>query len=307
MAAAADIYAAPAVLVDTLHDQLYRGDIVRFRTLPAMRTLADHARAFVEQHLAPHDPERIHAALDRVALAETLDAVQRAFSNDAQAKNLWRALFEVVGLQADDVARDRLLLRFQPPVPADNQPHSARSTATVGFHRDSWGTNLAAQVNWWAPVWPITSGRTFAFLPELFDRPIPNDSADFDLAEVMARRRTGSASADRGRMAPRPLVPIDAAQGTPVLIAPGEIIAFSAQHAHVGVENRTGLTRISLETRTVRISDHLAGRGAPNVDGRARWIAYALFRRLSDGRPLADVLGVSPLMPFGEGPTVSGI
>ena len=301
MVAESDIYAAPAAEVGALHEQLYRGEIVRFSDVPAMRALAAYARGFAEERLAPHDPIRIHEALDRQALAEALDAVQRGFSNDAEAKRLWRALFAALGLDPDDTARDRLLIRFQPPVPEDGEPHRARSTATVGFHRDSWGTNLYAQVNWWAPVWPITAGRTFAFLPALFDQPIPNDSADFDLAEVMARRRSGTASSDRGRMAPRPLAPIDPAQGTPVLINPGEIIAFSAQHAHVGVVNRTGLTRISLETRTLRISDHRVGRGAPNVDGRARWTAYGLFRRLSDGRPLAELLGVPALEPFRAG------
>src|SRR5690606_24659987 len=145
---------------------------------------------------------------------------------------------------------------------------------------------------------PISAGRTFAFLPKLFDRVLPNDSADFDLAAVMAHVRAADPTAERPKMAPRPLDPIDPSEGEPVVIAPGEIIAFAAQHAHVGVPNRTDLTRISLETRTVRLADHRAGRGAPNVDGRARWIAYTLFRRLSDGAPMADILGVKPLEPF---------
>jgi hypothetical protein len=292
------MYTAPPPDIDALHDALFAGAIVRFEALAAMRDLMGFARAFAEERLAPHDPVRIHEALDRQALAETLSAVQRAFANAPEAKRLWRALFEAIGFDPETTARDRLMLRFQPPIPADGEAHRARSTATVGFHRDSWGTNLPAQVNWWAPVWPITAGRTFAFLPELFDRPLANDSAGFDLARVMAFNRAADPGADRPRMSPRPLEEIDPALGRPVVIAPGEIIAFSAQHAHVGVPNHTGLTRISLETRTLRFADVAAGRGAPNVDGRALWVAYALFRRLSDGKPLADVLGVKPLEPF---------
>jgi len=298
MAGSQDLFAAPPSDVSALHEALYAGQILRFADRPAMQALAGFARAFVEERLAPHDPVRIHEVLDKQALAQSLDEIQRAFSNAAEAKRLWRALFEEVGLDPEDTARDRLLIRFQPPIPPGGEPHRARSTATVGFHRDSWGTNLYAQVNWWAPVWPITAGRTFAFLPALFDRPIPNDSADFDLAEVMARVRAAGPAADRGRMAPRPLDPIDPALGQPVVIAPGEIIAFSAQHAHVGVPNRTDLTRISLETRTLRIGDHRSGRGAHNVDGRARWVAYGLFRRMSDGQRLADVLNLRALEPF---------
>jgi hypothetical protein len=102
-------------------------------------------------------------------------------------------------------------------------------------------------------------------------------------------------------MAPRPIEQIDPALGQPVVIEPGEIIAFAAQHAHVGVPNRTDYTRISLETRTLRLADHRAGRGAPNVDGRARWIAYSLFRGIADGTPLTQLLGVEPLEPFVPG------
>ena len=292
------LYSPPPRDIEALHDELYAGAIIRFGDLAAMQHLVAHARRFVEDRLAPHGPVHIHEALDREALAIALAEVQRAFSRDDEAKRLWRALFEEAEFDPEDTARDRLLIRFQPPVPAEGGPHRARSTGTVGFHRDSWGTNLYAQVNWWAPVYPITHERTFAFLPALFDQPIPNDSADFDLAEVMARGRETGPAGDRGKMAPAPLPGSSVAAGEPVVIEPGEVIAFSAQHAHVGVPNRGALTRISLETRTLRLGDLQAGRGAPNVDGKAKWIAHGLFRRLSDSEPLTEVLGVPPLVPF---------
>lgn len=295
------MYSDPPPTIDALHEALFTGAIVRFRDLPEMRALARFAQAFLTDALAPHDPVTIHRHYDRDALATRLDAAQRAFSNAPEAKALWRALFEGIGFDPHETARDRLLLRFQPPIPDDGEAHRARSTATVGFHRDSWGTNLYAQVNWWAPVFPISAGRTFAFLPELFDRELPNDSAEFDLAAVMAHNRKADPTAELPKMAPRPLQKIDPARGQPVVIAPGEIIGFAAQHAHVGVPNHTAFTRISLETRTLRLADHQAGRGAPNVDGRAPWIAYSLFRSVADGTPLTDLLGVKPLEPFVPG------
>jgi hypothetical protein len=296
------MYSTPPANIDTLHEALFSGAILRFSGLAEMQALTAHAEAFARDHLAPHDPTLIHAHLDRAALADTLNGVQRAFSNDPQAKALWSALFAALGFDPDDTVRDRLIMRFQPPIPAEGGPHRARSTATVGFHRDSWGTNLYAQVNWWAPVFPIDAGRTFAFLPALFDTPLPNDSQEFDLAAIMAHNRTAPVTADRKQMAPRPLEPIDPALGQPVLLDPGEIIAFSAQHAHVGVPNRTDRTRISIETRTLRLADQRAGRGAPNVDGSARWVAYGMFRRLSDGVPLTQALGVQALESFAGGP-----
>jgi len=106
---------------------------------------------------------------------------------------------------------------------------------------------------------------------------------------------------DPGDIVPKPLERLDLRQAQPVVIDCGSIIAFSSQHAHAGIQNNSGLTRISLETRTLVIDDYLSGRGAPNVDGRARWASPGLFRRLSDGTPLVEILGLDRLIPF-EGP-----
>jgi hypothetical protein len=99
-------------------------------------------------------------------------------------------------------------------------------------------------------------------------------------------------------MVPQLQEQIDLCAAQSVTISPGELIVFSSQHAHVGVVNCTGLTRISLETRTLRLADLETGRGAPNVDGRARWVSYGMFRRIADGKLLPDILGVNPFVPF---------
>jgi hypothetical protein len=284
-----------------LHEALYAGDIALFGDLAAMQEFVALAQSFAEQRLAPHHPTEIHRHHDQSELAELLKAAQRDFANDPEVKRLWQSVMAEIGLDPAELARDRLILRFQPPQPPEGRRDWARSTATVKFHRDSWGTNLYAQVNWWAPIYPITAGRTFAFYPDLFARPLANSSAEFDIADVIRRSREAPETVGEGEIVPRLLEDLDPAAAVPVTIRPGELIAFSSQHAHVGVENRTELTRVSLDTRTLRIPDHVAGRGARNVDGRARWVAFGMFRQMSDGRPLAEVLGVPPMAPF-DGP-----
>ena len=284
--------------VSALHTALYRGAIARFRDLPPVRTLAALTQAMLEARFAPHPPIETHRHYGETELAEAYAQAQREFANAPEIKAAWRAVWEAAGLDPETTARDRLQLRFQPPHPPGGERRWARSTATVSFHRDTWGTNLYAQVNWWAPVYPLSAGRTFAFFPELFGQPLGNSSLEFDIAEVMRRNREAPASVGKGEMVPRLLEEIDWSQARPVTIASGEIIAFSSQHAHAGVQNHTDLTRISIETRTLNIPDHLAGRGAPNVDGHARWATPGMFRRVSDGRPLTEVLGVEPFEPF---------
>jgi hypothetical protein len=118
-----------------------------------MPALAALTRALVEERLAPHAPVEIHRHLPPAELAVRLGEVQRDYSGSDDVKRAWCALFEDVGLDLEDTGRDRLVLRFQVHSDRGAALSHARSTATVGFHRDSWGTNLPAQVNWWAPVW----------------------------------------------------------------------------------------------------------------------------------------------------------
>jgi len=280
-----------------LYAALYGGEVVRFSGLRSMAAIVAFTRAFLEERLAPHVPVEIHRHLGAHALAGRLSELQAEYARSGEVKRLWRSLFEAVGLDPGDTARDRLRLRFQVHSEPGSTAAWSRSTATVGFHRDTWGTNLSAQVNWWAPVWPITAERTFAIHPRLWNVPIPNDSVHFDLADVMERLRTAPETVGSGQLAPRPTQPVDSAGGVPVVLDPGEIIAFSSAQAHVGVPNHTDLTRISLETRTVSISDVRAQRGAPDVDGEARWAAPGLFRRLSDAVPLNTILGCAQLVP----------
>lgn len=283
------------------HAALYGGAIGQFSDLAEMRTVVAKTQSFLENRFAPHAPPEIHRHVDPGALPTLLSAVQRDYSRSNEVKEAWKRLFEAIGFDSTTLARDRLVVRFQPPVEGGEKPNWNRSTATVGFHRDTWGTNLYSQINWWAPVYPITAGRTFAFFPALWNVPLANNSDAFDMEEALRRVREARPDLKAGDLLPQLLESVDPAAAEPVTIEPGTIIAFSAQHAHAGVTNHTEFTRISLDTRTLLLEDYVQRRGAPNVDGRARWMAPGMFRRVSDGISLTEVLGVKTLEAF-DGP-----
>src|SRR5262245_15078387 len=51
------------------------------------------------------------------------------------------------------------------------------------------------------------------------------------------------------------------------LICPvGGVILFSGQHMHSSVPNTSGMTRFSIDFRTVHLDDVIAKRGATNID-----------------------------------------
>lgn len=271
-----------------MHDRLYGGEVLHFDDLPQMGEIVALTRSFLEDAFRPYAPTDMHRHLASAEFAEVARSRSREYGRLGEVKRLWRALFEAVGLEPGELARDRLYLRFQPP---EDASRGLRGVSTVGFHRDTWGTNLYAQVNWWAPVYPITPDRTVALYPTLWSRPVANTSAEFDIsAAIVADRQAGrSAPVDS---VPHPREDVSGEPPVPVVIDPGTVITFSSAHAHAGVPNRTGVTRISLETRTLWIPDVLSGAGAPNVDGDAPLMAPGLFRRLSDGAKLDELLGM---------------
>ena len=284
---------------DDFHQRIYRGQIIAIDAQPAMAELVRFTQAFLQDAMSAHHPTHIHRHWTQAQQAEHFTRLQQQFHQAPEVKRLWVTLMESLGLDLAGLACDRLHLRFQPPQPTNSSPCRARATATIAFHRDTWGSNLYAQTNWWAPIYPISAGRTFALYPHLWDRPLRNSSAEFDLPAVLERSRTsGRNSVDADQAIPHLLEAVDSREGQPVVIDPGSIIAFSGAHAHAGVTNRTELTRISFETRTVWIDDLRHGRGAPNVDGHATWMSPGFFQRLSDDQRLHQLLGCDYLAPY---------
>lgn len=280
-------------------DRIYAGEVLRLDGMPAFEKLIAYTHDYLEGAFHPHHPTEIHAHLTHSEQVERFGAVSRDFTRADEIKRLWRGVFAAVGFDLDTIARDRLVLRFQPPIDRANPAPRTRGTATVPFHRDSWGTNLYAQTNWWAPVYPVAAGRTLAIYPGLWSKPVPNTTAAFDFEAVSARAKNNDRMAvDVDELLPHPLGDSAAEPSVPVLIEPGSVIVFSSAHAHAGIANYTGVTRISLETRTLLIDDVRAGRGAPNLDGAAPWMVPGLFRRVGDGVTLNEILGMPRLVPY---------
>lgn len=294
------MYTTPAtpLTVRDFHDRIYGGQILRFDAIPAMQSLALCAQEFLEKAFHPHHPAEIHRHLSHEAQIPRFAELQKQFWKLEAVNTLWREVFRTIGLDPQGLTRDHLHLRFQPHQDRGAEYSRARTTSTLAFHRDTWGSNIYSQVNWWAPVFPISEGRTVAMYPALWNRAVANTSAQYDLAKILERSRAqGRNAVSADEAIPHLTEELDPALAVPVVIPPGSIIAFSGAHAHAGVPNATGLTRLSLETRTVLVEDMREGRGAPNVDGHAPWAAPGWFRHMTTGEKLSDMLGLEHIIP----------
>jgi hypothetical protein len=225
--------------------------------------------------LARHLDGRIGEEPDQV----TIDELQRQVRGDEHARQLVGGALEEVGVDPQRTYWDRIRLRIVPPVAGDKE------IGTIGVHRDTWGSNVLSQTNWWLPVRPLASERTIAFFPSYWSRPIENTSASWDLDEIRARRRSGERDEDIP-IVPEPTEPVDTEAELRVVIEPGDLLCFSGAHLHASVPNTTPETRCSVELRTVNVDDLARGRGAPDLDGRAPRVPLAWFKSMTDGRPL---------------------
>jgi hypothetical protein len=208
-----------------------------------------------------------------------IDELRREVRRDPQTKRLLGAALEEVGVDPERSYWDSIALRIVPPA------EGPRQIGRLGFHRDTWGSNLLQQTNWWTPIRPLASERTIAIYPSYWSRPIENNSASWDLDEIRARRRSGERDEDIP-IVPEPTEPVDTESELRVVIEPGDLLCFSGAHLHASVPNETAETRCSVELRTVNIDDIARGRGAPDLDGRAPHVPLDWFRSMADGRPL---------------------
>ena len=279
----------------------YAGETLRFRGMEPLNYLIELTAAFCEDALAPVHPTLIHDVLNASEQIERLTELQAGYTRHTEIRQAWAEAFQALGMDVSDTASDRLRLRFQTHHNDEMTRRGDTATGSLPLHRDTWGSNLYAQINWWAPVYTISAARTMALYPSAWNQALQNSSAEFDLPDVVQRRRDGGYSGvSVAEVVPRLTESVDAGQAVPVEIEPGELIAFSGAHLHGSIANRTGLTRVSIETRTVRINDVIAGRGAPNVDGESAWMGPGWFHRISDQENLADILGLGRICAYSD-------
>ncbi|MBA3424347.1 MAG: hypothetical protein H0U04_07320 [Rubrobacter sp.] len=262
----------------TRRGSVYGGDLLVFKDVPPLREFCAFADALIREAFETEDPVRAQFGLGRDEYLSRVEALQRRFRKDDAAKELFLAALGHVGVDLRRTSWDWLYLRVSP----DGDEHAGRRTAKLGFHRDTWSSNVYAQTNWWAPIYPITAGRTIAFYPAYWDEPLKNTSREWDLEEI----RAGGSSAP---VVPGPTETVDTASELRPVIEPGDLLCFSGAHLHASVPNTTGVARFSVEVRTVDTGDVADGRGAPNLDGEAPRVASGWFRSVGDGTPLPAV------------------
>lgn len=253
---------------EALTASLFDGELIVVRGLPVVRQLANRARRIAADVYGTADLPCAERLVDAARFRELATRAREAVALDAPLQRLWLECLAALGFEAGSLHFDRVKLRVVPSA----ESARGRVVRPLPAHRDTWGSGIDAQINWWLPLHALAATRTMVIWPEAFARPLANDSADWDYDAMRE---------DRDRR--YPLLPTAREEppgpGQPVLIEPGELLAFSAAHLHAGVADDSGLSRFSLDTRTVWTGDLDARHGAPNVDSYARKARWEWFQR----------------------------
>ncbi|MGB0671744.1 MAG: hypothetical protein ACPGNT_09625, partial [Rhodospirillales bacterium] len=169
--------------------EVYGGTVFLIRQSAAVRALVEKVQAVIRTEIGDDEPQSIHLKRAGADLLGAVKAAQQAVRSATDVQNLARALFEAAGFSPDSICLDGVYLRVQPPGPT----HAGLPTAPLPSHRDCWTSNLYSQINWWAPVFSVTKGRTITFYPDYWSKPIPNTSQDWNLDEISARKAKAEA------------------------------------------------------------------------------------------------------------------
>lgn len=258
-------------------DYLFAGHIIVYKQRPAMLELIQYCHMRLMQALEGLDPVYAQRDLGKVAFIAKTSHVQDSFKEDDNAKQLFFQVLKECGLDTYNSLYDHFPMRI---VPA-NHLHNSSHRSSISHHRDTWGSNLQAQQNWWAPLYALSEERTIAFFPDYWHKPLANNTADWSFKDYLAKRKIALKQNEVGYpIAPTASESVDESHIVKLVIEPGDVLNFSSAHLHASVPNTTDAARFSVEMRTLNSLDITEGRGAPNLDNAGTPPMYSWFKAI---------------------------
>jgi hypothetical protein len=276
----------PSIPAEDLRQRLYSGDLIILTRLRMLEELVDYVRGELTELFAPHDPEHVHEHINPAEMAEILGVWKPGWIHSERSRDLVRAIIAEAGFEPE-------YTHYDVPKPRTSFP-TGHLTTGIAFafpwHRDVWYSAPAQQINWWLPIFPVRESNAMSFDLANFGRAVPNTSGDFDYYENNARRMSTAKSV--GKESQERPGAINHTPGVDVipLPAPGQVLLFSGAQLHTSIPNTSGLTRYSVDFRTVDTRDLTAGRGAPLADAHCTGTAIRDFISIKDESPFDDGL-----------------
>ncbi|MDJ0511226.1 MAG: hypothetical protein QNJ64_18515 [Crocosphaera sp.] len=265
---------------DVRREHLYNGHLFVFSPCPSAIALCDLAREMAEEAFAPLDPREAQHSLPVEDFVAILAKLKPAFIHHPKSKQLIQGILQESGCDLNKTYFDVPRLRT-----ATSDGYLSSGIAYAFHpHRDTWYSAPQCQINWWLPVYEITSENGMAFHPRYWSQPVKNGSRDYNYAQWNKESRKNAAKHIKTdtRKQPHPEEPLELDPQLRLVTKVGGMILFSGAQMHSTVPNTSGYTRFSIDFRTVHFDDAMAQRGAPNIDSACTGTSLGDFLRGSD-------------------------
>jgi hypothetical protein len=281
------VYYDPSFNDDERRKRLYEGQLFAYSSKKSALAFAEYARRMIEEAFAPLDPEKAQFHLDVARYAEILNKLKPAFIHSEESSRHVRNLLLELGCDPEKTYFDVPRMRSST---SDDYLTSGIAYAWHP-HRDTWYSAPPCQLNFWLPVYEIASENAMAFHPRYFSQGVANTSAEYNYYTWNQTHRGGhvaSYTKSDPRPLPRSTEPIELEPQIRLIPPVGGVIIFSGAQMHSSVPNTSGVTRFSIDFRTVHVDDVVQRRGAPNVDSHCTGTTMRDYFKMTDRSRLPD-------------------
>lgn len=244
--------------------ELYQGEIFCHAPSANALRLCQLAQEMIETAFGSLNPGEVQDTMSAEQCAEILSVLKPRFIHHPNAKECIQGMLAELGCDLEKTYFD--VPRLRTAFPGDY----LKSGIAYAFHphRDTWYSAPFCQINWWMPVYPINSENCMAIHPHYWDQPIRNGSSGYNYHQWNLESRQNAAQHVKSdtRIQPKPEEPVELDPQFRLICEPGAAYQFSAAQLHSTVPNTSGLTRYSIDFRTVHLDDVWTRTGAPNID-----------------------------------------
>jgi hypothetical protein len=142
-----------------------------------------------------------------------------------------------LGFREKNIFKDQYSLRYSPAI--GEVPYGKLTPARL--HRDTWGSNIFSQINFWFPIHNTSEFNSIYIVPSYFKKKIKNNSKNWSFEKYKKKKKYYSV--------PYTNQIINDKDKLYFSLKKGSIICFSGNHLHASLQNDD--KRVNLETRIV--------------------------------------------------------
>jgi hypothetical protein len=271
---------------DARRQRLYDGEIFVYSPRPSSSAFCAFARELIQDAFGSLEPLKAQYSMPVERYVEILAALKPKFIHHPECKKFIQGVLKDFGCDLSKTYFDVPRLRT-----ATSDDYLTTGIAYAFHpHRDTWYSAPFCQLNWWLPVYEIQSENSLAFHPRYWTQPLRNGSNRYNYYKWNEDSRKNAAKHIKvdTRDQPRAEESVELDPQTRLVCEVGGVILFSGAQLHSTVPNSSGLTRFSIDFRTVHLDDVTARRGAPNIDSASTgttlrdFVNAADFSRISE-------------------------